>query len=66
MNEPNDGDTIATFTDGDTPVTWSRKRKRHTVHYGKQVTHCTDSLQACHEFGECVRHSLECAGKLDI
>ena len=57
---------LATFTQGDTDVEWSRVGKRsYYVKYGLQITRFTDSVKACHEFGECVHHSLECASKLD-
>jgi hypothetical protein len=47
-------------------VTWGRLAGEHIVTYGQQVTKYRCDVAACHEFGECVRHSLECAGKLDI
>lgn len=57
---------IASNKDGDIPVIWFKKgKKAHVIEYGKQRKTFFDDLEACHEFGECVRHSLECEGKLD-
>lgn len=38
---------------------------RFTVQYGKQVKTGLDYEKACHEYGQCIFHSLACAGKLD-
>lgn len=60
--------TLTEFKDGDINVVWVRNgRGTHVITYGKQVSNFppTHSLEACHEFGECVRHSLERAGLLD-
>ena len=63
-----DPNTIALFDEGDHDVIWLRNSKgTHTIRYGEQVKRFakSDDLQASAEFGACVRHSLECAGKLD-
>ena len=46
-------------------ITWVRRGNLHSVTYGYSVKVTGCDMEACHEFGECVRHSLECAGKLD-
>lgn len=46
-------------------VQWYKNSKVHCIVYGLQSTFYDDDLAACHGFGECVRHSLECEGKLD-
>ena len=56
---------LTEFTDGDYSVLWQAGKTRHVITNGLQVKTFNNSLDACHEFGECVRHSLECAGKLD-
>lgn len=49
----------------DTPVVWERAGDTHIVTYGKQVSYFGNDMDACHEYGECVRHSLECLSKFD-
>ena len=63
-------ESLAHFDRGDHEVNWSKTTDEHgkvtyTITYGQQQTSYQDDLAACREFGECVRHSLECAGKLD-
>lgn len=57
---------LAEFTTGDFPVTWELLQGEHVITYGLQVTRYRDDIAASREYGECIRHSLECAGKLDI
>ena len=52
------------------PVTWQchgRKHRGqvHTVTYGTWERILSCDLAASHEFGECVRHAIECAGIFD-
>jgi hypothetical protein len=59
---------LAEFTNGDYEVKWyisGKAKKIHKVEYGLQIKKFDNNLEACHEFGECVLHSLGCAGKLD-
>jgi hypothetical protein len=59
---------LAEFKDGDCPVKWEVTGKgSHVITYGKQVDNFFKSkdLEASHCFGECVRHSLECASKFN-
>lgn len=56
---------LAEFTEGDSTVSWGKRGDMHIITYGLQVKRYRDDIGACHKFGECVRHSLECAGKLD-
>lgn len=58
---------LTQFRDGDYDVTWYRYANgSFKVVYGQQIKTFKkrEDVEACHEFGECVRHSLECAGKL--
>jgi len=48
---------------GESTVVWSVSGRKHKVRYGLQMRIFNDSLTACHEFGECVRHMAECEGK---
>jgi hypothetical protein len=60
--------TVTTFTDGDIPVLLEQDEKngqRFRVTYGAQVRSGLSYAQAAKEYGECVFHSLACAGKLD-
>jgi len=56
---------ITEWKDGDTAVTWHRDKKGYVITYGLQETHHQNNLIASHKFGECIRHSLECAGRFD-
>jgi len=57
---------ITTFTDGDYPVQIiATGVNRFNVVYGADIRTGLNWLEAAHEFGECVFHSLECAGKVD-
>lgn len=62
---------IATNNDGDFRVRWSKvwtmgkKKIVHQIQYGTQVKTFENDMDAAIEFGTCVRHSVECAGKLD-
>ncbi len=47
-------------------IVWSRNKKKHQVRYGLQVKMFTDDLDAAEEVGRCLRHAVECEGKLDI
>jgi hypothetical protein len=52
---------------GDRHIVWSRSDTRHRVRYGlscKTFIGPDRDLKACHEFGLCCRHHLECEGKL--
>jgi len=59
---------IAKFEiDGQYPVEWWQDgRGRHTVQYGQQrlTFGKYQDLEASAEFGHCVRHCAECAGRL--
>lgn len=57
-------DIIATNNDGDIEVIWKFDGKVHIVEYGTQSETYYDDLLASECFGYCIRHSLECAGKL--
>lgn len=58
--------TIATFAAGDMPITlYQRGVDSFRVVYGVQVRDRLSYTTAAHEFGECVFHSLACAGLLD-
>lgn len=57
---------LTTFNDGDYPVELHQTSKhKYTVLYGAQKFERLTWLQAAHEFGECMFHSLECANKID-
>lgn len=57
---------IHTFRDGDTPVTVAQNAPdSFRVTYGAQIRSGLPYVAAAHEFGECVFHSLACAGRLD-
>ncbi len=60
---------ITTCTAGDVPVIWAMNHAgRHTIIYGKQKSHFTgpnSAIEAAYEYGECIVHSLTCAGILD-
>lgn len=47
-------------------IHWYRVGKsRHVIQYGLQVKLFDTQLAAAEEFGYCLRHGLECEGKLD-
>lgn len=57
---------LAKFEDGDYNVLWYLVGKnKHAVEYGQQIKKFDNNLEACHEFGECVLHSVACTGKLE-
>tara|TARA_R110000851_G_C13102760_1_gene569315 strand:- start:70206 stop:70406 length:201 start_codon:yes stop_codon:yes gene_type:complete len=57
---------LTTFTDGDIDVEWAMTGIRmNIITYGQHSIKYVDNAQAAAEFGSCVRHSLECAGKFD-
>ena len=57
---------ITTFTDGDHEVSlYQCINGEFFVAYGEQNSRRLDYANAAKEFGECVLHSLGCAGKLD-
>ena len=66
VNAPADKPVVLA-SQGGSMVVWSRDGPtgRHMVRYGLQAKFYTDDLLAAHEFGECVRHYLECQGLLD-
>ncbi len=55
---------ITTFTDGDVTVYWHFNDPTHCIVYGTQLVMTDNAVTAAHRYGECVRHSLECAGKI--
>jgi len=60
--------TLARHTTQDSySVFWQFDGERHFILYGEQVKifPLGKDIAACREYGECVRHSLECAGLLD-
>ncbi len=46
-------------------VKWEFDGEDHRISYGMSVRVFTSDINASHEFGECIRHALECAGKLE-
>ena len=46
-------------------IQWTVTGNLHTICYGLQVTEFTNRYEAAHHYGECITHSLTCAGKLD-
>lgn len=57
-------------TPGSYAVTWQVYGRKyhgqtHVITYGKSTTTLHCDLKAGREFGECVRHSAECAGIFD-
>lgn len=57
---------IHEFTDGDFSVKLFQNGKdKFTVQYGLQSEGGLNYASAAHRYGECVFHSLACAGKLD-
>jgi hypothetical protein len=40
-------------------------KNSYTVVYGQQKTAWLDYIGAAHEYGECLMHALQLAGKLD-
>jgi len=58
--------TVTVFTDGDHSVTLDKAANgTFRVTYGMQIEDKLSYPVAAKLFGECVFHSLECAGKLD-
>lgn len=58
--------TVQIFEDGDYPVKLEqRSAGSFRVTYGAEVHDHLDYAEAAREYGECVFHSLACAGKLD-
>lgn len=49
----------------DTPVALRQQGKRFTVEYGNHARTGLSYAEAAEELGECIMHSLACAGKLD-
>lgn len=58
-------DLLCCNQDGDIPVWWFKYVTKHVVIYGNEFKTLKSSIDACHEFGECVLHSLTCVGKLE-
>ena len=56
---------ITKWEDGDTEVTWHASDKGHVITYGLDVEIFSNDLAASHRFGECIRHSLACAGRFN-
>lgn len=62
-------ESLAVFTNGDNPVTLDRLSDgKLEVCYGAQRTtfEANEANEAVIEFANCMYHSLECAGKLDV
>lgn len=54
------------FKDGDYPVKLEQRANgKFKITYGAAVYDDLDYAAAAKEYGECVFHSLTCAGKLD-
>lgn len=57
---------LTVFKDGDYAVElFQTSANKYMVLYGADQRPGLTWLQAAHEFGECVFHSLQCAGKID-
>ncbi len=57
---------IQSILDADFPIELSQRGPDDfCVIYGKQVKASLNYAQAAAEYGECIFHSLACAGKLD-
>lgn len=57
---------VHTFVDGDYPVVLCQNSKKlFSVVYGTHIKQRLTYSEACIEYGECVFHSLACAGKLE-
>lgn len=56
---------LTQFVDGDMIVSWYFDGVEHTITYGCQELSTPCNSTAADEYGSCVRHSLECAGKFD-
>ncbi len=50
---------------GQHPITVTRQGARYAVKYGEQVNKNLQYVEAAHELGECLFHSMQCAGFLD-
>jgi hypothetical protein len=46
-------------------VVWYKVGRKHRVEYGHHSVTFASDLEAAKTFGFCVRHALECEGKLD-
>lgn len=53
------------FSCEDNHIVWSREGYVHQVRYGLQVLTFDTMLEACKELGYCIRHAMECLGRLD-
>lgn len=50
----------------DIPVTLTRyKPDSYVVQYGAERRECSSYSEAAHELGECLMHSLACAGNME-
>ena len=58
-------DLVASYDTGDGVVLWLKGGKNHRIVYGAEILNTKDDIEAAHKYGECVRHSAECAGLLD-
>lgn len=59
--------TLAQFHEPEAyAVKWEFDGDTHRITYGIQNRCYLDSLTACREYGECIRHSLECSGAFNM
>lgn len=59
---------LAMFIEGDYPVYWVKyKNGSFKITYGTYIKKYSKSedIECCHDFGECIRHALECKGELN-
>jgi hypothetical protein len=57
---------LTTFNDGDCPVMlYQTSKYKYMVVYGAQEYKGLDWQKAAEEYGYCMFHSLECAGKIE-
>lgn len=54
-----------TVTEGSYPVTLKKIGKLYVVVYGHQISQRLNYHEASKEYGLCIMHALQCAGKLD-
>lgn len=55
--------TLAMFDEpGAYMVKWQFDGTTHLITYGGQERHYGNDLSAAREYGECIRHALECGG----
>ena len=53
-------------TEGQHDVTWLvTNRGNHRIVYGEHRSLHSCDVSAAHDFGECVRHAISCAGSLE-